>query len=356
MAGKPAMRLFLLPISTRRSLIYCEPIPISAASKPSYLDRAVNKANTTWAGFEKDSKSTFNWKKRLTDYGNLLFRRIPFEEWGLKTIPAQPKPDPTAPAPAQKQSVQVHYPALYQRLTHSPLAATLHRIAHDRQGLHATRLRWSIIGMPFTAPVAILPVIPNIPFFYLCFRAYSHWTALRGARHLAHLLDSGAVKPVPSGTLDALYTAGLLYPSREASREGKLPTAEQTREIVDRLAKEARPHGTGSHVEGQIGGHKKAELRAARHHQTLDSDPASSKETAVGKEAEDDDVEEVLLLKGWNGKLIAEKLGLPGLEVEIERAVEQVEKGIAKAKEEEKRKEAASAQAKAQSAESEKKA
>lgn len=32
-----------------------------------------------------------------------------------------------------------------------------------------------------------------------------------------------------------------------------------------------------------------------------------------------------MLLKGWNGKLIAERLGLPGLEVEIERAVEQVE-------------------------------
>lgn len=40
--------------------------------------------------------------------------------------------------------------------------------------------------------------------------------------------------------------------------------------------------------------------------------------------------QEVMLLRGWNGKLIAERLGLPGLEVEIERAVEQVENSIGK--------------------------
>jgi len=39
-----------------------------------------------------------------------------------------------------------------------------------------------------------------------------------------------------------------------------------------------------------------------------------------------------MLLKGWNGKLIAERLGLPGMEVEIERAVEQVEGSLKLAK------------------------
>jgi len=41
-----------------------------------------------------------------------------------------------------------------------------------------------------------------------------------------------------------------------------------------------------------------------------------------------DDTEEVMLLKKWNGKLLAERLELPEMEVEIERAVEQVEKDI----------------------------
>lgn len=37
-----------------------------------------------------------------------------------------------------------------------------------------------------------------------------------------------------------------------------------------------------------------------------------------------------MLLRAWNGKVIAERLGLPGLQVEIERAVEQVEGSIGK--------------------------
>ncbi|KAG9559914.1 hypothetical protein KCU79_g7979, partial [Aureobasidium melanogenum] len=37
---------------------------------------------------------------------------------------------------------------------------------------------------------------------------------------------------------------------------------------------------------------------------------------------------DVMLLKRWNGKLLAEKFNLPGMELEIERAVEQVQKNI----------------------------
>lgn len=43
---------------------------------------------------------------------------------------------------------------------------------------------------------------------------------------------------------------------------------------------------------------------------------------------------EVMVLRRWNGKMIAEELGLADMEVEIERAVEQVE---AKIKENEKK-------------------
>lgn len=43
--------------------------------------------------------------------------------------------------------------------------------------------------------------------------------------------------------------------------------------------------------------------------------------------------EDVMVLQRWNGKLIAERFRLPDMEVEVERAVEQVEKSI-KAREE----------------------
>ena len=81
------MRLFILPISTRRTLIYCERIAPSlapGATKPPLADRIITKSSAVWTSWEKAEKG---WQKKVTDYGNALFRRIPFEEWGLKTLP-----------------------------------------------------------------------------------------------------------------------------------------------------------------------------------------------------------------------------------------------------------------------------
>jgi hypothetical protein len=58
--------------------------------------------------------------------------------------------------------------------------------------------------------------IPNLPFFYLVFRAWSHWRALSGGQHLQFLLDKKLVKPQPSPILDQLYSTGK-YPFDKAS-------------------------------------------------------------------------------------------------------------------------------------------
>lgn len=50
--------------------------------------------------------------------------------------------------------------------------------------------------------------IPNLPFFYLVFRAYSHWRALSGGKHLEYLLDKKLLVPKPSPILDQLYATG----------------------------------------------------------------------------------------------------------------------------------------------------
>jgi len=80
------MRIFLLPISTRRTLIYCERAHGQLGSGgpsqtwiSSQTDRIVNKANETWANWEN---APGGWKKKLTGYGNeYVFSRISFEEW-----------------------------------------------------------------------------------------------------------------------------------------------------------------------------------------------------------------------------------------------------------------------------------
>lgn len=157
------MRLFLLPVSARRTLIYCE--KVNVGDKLSYTDRAVNKASSTWASWEKAEKG---WQKKLTVYGNEVFRRIPFEEWGLKTLPAKSKATLEKAGPTS-----VLYPGSFLDPKRAP--GVLKAIALERQGFHKSKLIWSIIAMPFTAPVALIPVIPNIPFLYLVFRAWSHY-------------------------------------------------------------------------------------------------------------------------------------------------------------------------------------
>lgn len=89
------------------------------------------------------------------------------------------------------------------------------------------------------------------------------------------------IRMSPSKTLDDLYAAGLMHPTREHSRKATLPSDKDSQAIADTIAA-----------------------------QTITQ------------------TEDVMLLKRWNGKLLAEKFGLPGMELEIERAVEQVQEAI----------------------------
>ncbi|KAI9663189.1 MAG: hypothetical protein M1821_008237 [Bathelium mastoideum] len=275
------MRVFLLPISTRRALIYCErvkPQP-TADGKPPILDRITQRVSKTWAEWEKsEEKGIHAWKKTVTRYGNAAFKRIPYEEWGLKSIPPISKKR-TAAIEKAKPKIEVLFPGLF--LKEHKVLDILRALASERQPLHRRRMIWSAVGAPLTLPFALIPIIPNIPGFYLLFRAWSHYRALYGARHLEELLDQDCAVPTSSSTLDELYAAGLMNPSRQGTRNAPVPTVDEVRRVADLVSRQTN-NGT----------------------------------------------EDVMLLQGWNGKLIAEKFELPEMEVEVERAVEQVEKGI----------------------------
>jgi hypothetical protein len=272
------MRLFLLPISTRRSLIYCERVHEKAPKDRSYLDKATIKASETWSAWEKDEKAIGNWKRKVTFYGNQALKRIPYEEWGLKTLPTLTEQRKKSIIEG-KEKYEVMFPGRY--LKQEKLPGILQNMAKERQLMHRSKLTWSIIIMPFTAPFMLIPVIPNLPFFYVLYRAYSHWTALKGSKYLEFLLKHNLPTPTPSAELDEVYTAGLMYPTRQLSRAAPKPTEKEADEIAQVV-----------------------------HQQT------------------NNETEDVMVLQRWNGKLIAEQFDLPDMEVEIERAVEQVEKSI----------------------------
>jgi hypothetical protein len=149
------MRLFLLPISTRRSLLYCEKLHEKPLNERNLYDKITIKANETWAAWEKDEKAPGNWKKKVTFYGNQALKRIPYEEWGLKTIPAL-----TAKRRQEilegRSKDQVIFPGLYMREQNVP--GELGKWAKERQAMHRSKLIWSVVIMPFTAPFMLVPV------------------------------------------------------------------------------------------------------------------------------------------------------------------------------------------------------
>jgi hypothetical protein len=113
----------------------------------------------------------------------------------------------------------------------------------------------------------------------LAFRAYSHWKALSGSRHLEFLVDKKLIIPQPSKILDELYSTGKMsFNTPPVSTTGKLST--------DSI-----------------------------------------------------DMEEKMVLHKSDGKRIAEALEMPELDMELDRAVWQVEKALKAKKEKEKREE-----------------
>ncbi|KAF9884129.1 hypothetical protein FE257_002250 [Aspergillus nanangensis] len=193
------MRLFIIPISTRRALIYSRPLRKDVPKQLSWTDKITNKAAETWAKWEEADKG---WKKNLVSWGNRVQQRIPYQEWGLKSIPslnAQRRLDESHGS----KKIDVLFPG--NAINADKLESILRTMATERQDLHRKRMMWSFIAAPFTAPVALIPVIPNIPFFYLVYRGWSHWRALNGSKHLEFLVKNDLLNPVSFPGLEQLY-------------------------------------------------------------------------------------------------------------------------------------------------------
>lgn len=146
------MRLFLLPISTRRTFIYCQRLNVTVSDQQTLLDKATRRAANLWASWEKKESG---WQKKVVDYGNQALKRIPYEEWGLKSIP---------PLSARRQEmelsgkeeVQVLFPSAL--IPEKNVLEVLRILGTEREALHKSRMIYSFIGMPISAPIALIPV------------------------------------------------------------------------------------------------------------------------------------------------------------------------------------------------------
>lgn len=220
-----------------------------------------------WASWEKKESG---WQKKVVDYGNQALKRIPYEEWGLKSIPplsARRKEDELS----GKKNVEVLFPS--NLIPEEKVPEVLKKLGSERQAVHKRRMIWSFIGMPITAPVALIPIVPNIPFFYLVFRAWSHWRALSGSKHIEFLLNNNLITPKPHPILGEIYSA-----VKRTSDKVPVSGAQQS--------------------------------------------------TSTEKDVHASITDETIVLDKSSGKRIADALEVPELEMEIGRALWQVEKAL----------------------------
>ncbi len=146
------MRLYLLPISTRRTLIYCQRLNVQTAEKQSWLDKGTTKAAALWASWEKKESG---WQKKVVVYGNQALKRIPYEEWGLKSIPPLSTRRKTEEL-SGKEKVEVCFPGTL--IPDGTVLEVLRKLGTERQQLHKRRIFWSFVGMPIVAPFALVPM------------------------------------------------------------------------------------------------------------------------------------------------------------------------------------------------------
>ncbi|KVH92893.1 26S proteasome subunit P45 [Cynara cardunculus var. scolymus] len=127
--------------------------------------------NKAWSGLEKAPPGSF--KNKIHGLGLSLLSRVKPSEIFLKSIPKQ------------LTGVEVVFPSslnarlVRRRLRHIALRGTV---------VHKNYFYGSVTLLPVTSAFAVLP-LPNVPFFWILFRTYSHWRALKGSEKLLQLVS-----------------------------------------------------------------------------------------------------------------------------------------------------------------------
>ena len=147
------MRIYLLPISTRRTLIYCKRLGAATTEKKTYVDKTTEKAAKMWAGWEQKESG---WQKKVVEWGNQAMKRISFEEWGLKSLPPLSKRRDSEDLSTDDAMVEVQFPSII--IPMEKVHEVLQKIGTEREALHKKRMMWCFVGMPISAPVALVPM------------------------------------------------------------------------------------------------------------------------------------------------------------------------------------------------------
>ncbi|KAK6455809.1 mitochondrial K+-H+ exchange-related-domain-containing protein [Scheffersomyces xylosifermentans] len=211
-----------IPITTSRSYIYCNHKPTILDSTQKQKFPLVTKIESkvmgiATKGWDKLSNSKQSVNIKITNFIKRLLSTIPYEENCLKSFPSKSAmireineesieevnkklklENPTsALVQTQIQELQIKHDQvkpipLYHPSFQKP-TTILTQLYNFRDEAHSKHLKYSIlcaIGIPISLPFALVPVVPNVPGFYIAYRLYCNVKALMGVKHLNYLLEN----------------------------------------------------------------------------------------------------------------------------------------------------------------------
>lgn len=224
--------LFVLsiPITTHKSYIYCN-------HKSSFLDasqlatvpqivKAENKviglATKAWG---KLTASQFSINKQVVALVRKLLNTIPYNESCLRSFPSKRtmireiNQEHFSELPRSIMSSEIEsgnfsldqlkpIPVFHPRFQHQQ--AILDQLHGFKDNYGAFHRKWALlcgVGIPLTLPLAVVPVVPNVPGFYVAYRFYCHLKALMGVRNLGYLLENTATDPSVETTTHLRFQA-----------------------------------------------------------------------------------------------------------------------------------------------------
>ncbi|XLR53009.1 hypothetical protein HN51_021228 [Arachis hypogaea] len=157
-------------------------------------DYCGNKMNKAWIGLEKAPDGSI--KKKIHGWGSWLLSQVKPSEIFLKSIsnevtsveviyPSRLVPQPCFDAYLLGFGIKpclIYDNLVRRRLRHIAMRGTI---------IHRKYLYATVSLIPFSSALMVLP-LPNVAFFWVSFRAYSHWRALQGSEKLFQLASDSS--------------------------------------------------------------------------------------------------------------------------------------------------------------------
>ena len=229
---KNSIYVISIPLTASRSFIYCNHRPLLQSHAPLITKVETKAVNIATKGWNKLASSKLTVNVKIVEWTRKLLATIPYEENCLRSFPnkqamireineeslhlVKPLEKDSHGFVHQSDIKQLNIPdsqlkpiPLYHAKQQSPskILTELTHFRTDNYKKHKNGAILCAIGIPLTLPFALVPVVPNVPGFYLAYRLYCHIKALLGINHLDYLLENNAshIRFVELHQIDAAY-------------------------------------------------------------------------------------------------------------------------------------------------------